>query len=296
MRLRFPVIISRGPLQQLILPPPIMIGSREFSWGERTYLMGVLNVTPDSFSGDGTGDDVEAALQHALRMRDDGADFIDVGGESTRPGSEEVPAEEEMRRVLPVIERLAAGIEVPISIDTYKATVARAALEAGASLVNDVHGFRREPETARVAAEHGVPAVAMHNQRGRPFRDTIGDIAEGLLESLRIAREQGLAEEQVIVDPGFNFGWTEEQALEMLRRLRELQVVGRPLLIGTSRKSTIGKVLGDLPVEERVEGTAATVAIAIANGADIVRVHDVKEMARVARMADAIVRGWPRPA
>jgi len=273
-----------------------MIGSREFSWGERTYLMGVLNVTPDSFSGDGTGDDVEAALQHALRMRDDGADFIDVGGESTRPGSEEVPAEEEMRRVLPVIERLAAGIEVPISIDTYKATVARAALEAGASLVNDVHGFRREPETARVAAEHGVPAVAMHNQRGRPFRDTIGDIAEGLLESLRIAREQGLAEEQVIVDPGFNFGWTEEQALEMLRRLRELQVVGRPLLIGTSRKSTIGKVLGDLPVEERVEGTAATVAIAIANGADIVRVHDVKEMARVARMADAIVRGWPRPA
>ena len=161
--------------------------------------------------------------------------------------------------------------------------------------MNDVHGFRRDPEVAAVAAEFGVPAVAMHNQRGREFRDVIGDITAGLLESLRIAGERGLPRERVIVDPGFNFGWTEEQALEMLRRLGELRALGRPILVGTSRKSTIGAVLG-LPVEERLEGTAATVALAIAGGADIVRVHDVKEMARVARMADAVVRGWTRPA
>ena len=273
-------------------PAPITIGRREFAWGARTYVMGVVNVTPDSFSGDGLGTDIDAAVRRALRMVEEGADIIDVGGESTRPGFAEVMAEEELRRVIPVIERLSRETEAPISIDSWKAEVARAALAAGATLVNDVHGFRREPELARIAAEAGVPAIAMHMQRGRDFHDTIGDVAAGLLESLRIAREQGLAEERVIVDPGFNFGWTAEQALEMLRRLGELRVLGRPVLVGTSRKSTIGKVLGDLPVEERLEGTAATVAIAVANGADIVRVHDVKEMVRVARMADAVVRGW----
>jgi len=276
-------------------PPPITVAGREFAWGARTYVMGVVNVTPDSFSGDGLGTDVEAAVKQAVRMVEDGADIIDVGGESTRPGFAEVTAEEEMRRVIPVIERLAREVEAPISIDTYKAAVARAALKAGAHTVNDVHGFRREPEVARVAAEFGAPAIAMHMQRGREFHDTIGDIVAGLLESLRIAREQSLPEERVIIDPGFNFGWTEEQALEMLRRLGELRVLGRPILVGTSRKSTIGRVLGDLPMEERLEGTAATVAIAIANGADIVRVHDVKEMARVAKVADAVVRGWSRP-
>ena len=161
-------------------------------------------------------------------------------------------------------------------------------------MVNDVHGFHRDPEVAAAAAESGVPAVAMHNQRGRECCDVIGDITAGLLESLRIADEHGLPRERVIVDPGFNFGWTEEQALEMLRRLSELRTLGRPILVGTSRKSTIGAVLG-LPVEERLEGTAATVALAIAGGADIVRVHDVKEIARVARMADAVVQGWTRP-
>jgi dihydropteroate synthase len=269
------------------------IGGREFVWGSRTYVMGIVNVTPDSFSGDGLAYDVEAAVRQALRMREEGADIVDVGGESTRPGSVEVPTEEERRRVIPVIKRLVGELDIPVSVDTYKAEVAEAALDAGAHLVNDVHGFRREPEIARVAAQAGVPAVAMHNQRGREFKDTIGTISEGLLESLRIAREQGLPEERIIIDPGFNFGWTEEQALEMLRRLSELRVLGRPILIGTSRKSTIGVVLG-LPVEERLEGTAATVALAIANGADIVRVHDVKEMVRVARMADAVVRGWKR--
>ncbi len=274
-------------------PQPIIIGGREFAWGSRTYVMGVVNVTPDSFSGDGLARDVAAAVEQAVRMRGDGADIIDVGGESTRPGFRPIPAEEEIRRTVPVIGRLVRELDVPVSIDSYKAEVARAALAAGAQLVNDVHGFRREAEVAAMAAEFGVSAVAMHNQRDREFHDVIGDITAGLVESLRIARERGLPDERVIVDPGFNFGWTEEQALEMLRRLSELRALGRPLLVGTSRKSTIGAVLG-LPVEERLEGTAATVALAIASGADIVRVHDVKEMARVARMADAVVRGWTK--
>ena len=254
--------------------------------------MGIVNVTPDSFSGDGVTD-VDAALRRAVAMAREGADIVDVGGESTRPGFQPIPVEEEIRRTVPVIERLVREIDLPISIDTSKAEVARAALSAGAHLVNDVEGFRRGPGVARAAAEFGAPAVAMHNQRGRDYHDVIADVVAGLLESLRVAREQGLPEERVIVDPGFNFGWTEEQALEMLRRLSELRALGRPILVGTSRKSTIGTVLG-LPVEERLEGTAATVALAIANGVDIVRVHDVKEMARVARMADAVVRGWRR--
>jgi dihydropteroate synthase len=268
------------------------IGGREFIWRERTFVMGIVNVTPDSFSGDGLGDNVDAAVRQAVQMRADGADIIDVGGESTRPGFAEISPGEEMRRVIPVIERLARELDIPISVDTYKAVVAKASLEAGATLVNDVHGFLREPQIARVAADAGVPAIAMYNHRGREFHDTIGNIVEGLTESLNLAREQRLPEERIIIDPGFNFGWTDEQALEMLRRLTELRVLGRPILVGTSRKSTIGKVLGDLPVDDRLEGTAATVAIAIANGADIVRVHDVKEMARVARMSDAVGRGW----
>jgi dihydropteroate synthase len=278
-------------MSQPTVPAPIVIAGREFTWGARTFIMGIVNVTPDSFSGDGLALDAVAAVRQALQMREDGADIIDVGGESTRPGAEELPAQEEMRRILPVVERLAKELDIPISVDTYKAEVAKAALDAGAHMINDIHGFRRQPEIARVASEAGVPAVAMHNQRGRDFHDTIGDIAAGLLESLRIAREAGLPEERVIVDPGFGFGWTVEQNLEMLRRLSELRILGRPILAGTSRKSTIGAVLGDLPVEQRIEGTAASVAIAIASGADIVRVHDVREMARVVRVADAVTRG-----
>ncbi len=281
-----------------VAPPATTIAGREFVWGVRTYVMGIVNATPDSFSGDGLALDVDAAVRQGLQMLEDGADIIDVGGESTRPGAEELPAEEELRRVIPVIERLARGADAPISVDTYKGEVARAAIAAGAHMINDIHGFRpdgrpsgrRDPEIARIAAEAGVPAVAMHNQRGRDFHDTIGDIVAGLLESLRIARQAGLPDERVIVDPGFGFGWTVEQNLEMLRRLPELRVLGRPVLVGTSRKSTIGAVLGDLPVEQRLEGTAATVALAVAGGADIVRVHDVREMARVVKMADAVVR------
>lgn len=277
---------------QIIHPAPMTIGGREFVWGAKTYVMGVLNVTPDSFSGDGVTD-LDSAVRQAVRMCEEGADLIDVGGESTRPGFAEITAEEETARTAPVIERLAREIDAPVSIDTWKAAVARAALDAGAAVVNDAHGFRRQPEIATLCAERGVPAVAMYNHRGQQFKDTIGNIVEGLAESLAVARECGLGEERVIIDPGFNFGWTEEQALEMLRRLTELRVLGRPVLIGTSRKSTIGIVLG-LPVDDRVEGTAATMAIAIANGADIIRVHDVKEMARVAKMADAVVRGWSK--
>jgi len=275
------------------VPNPITIRGREFRWGSRTYVMGVVNVTPDSFSGDGLGLDVEAAVAQGRRFEDEGADMLDVGGESTRPDFAPISVEEELRRVVPVIRRLAAETALPVSIDTYKPEVAEAAIAAGAHLLNDVWGFRHQGDgvrLARLAAQSGLPAVVMHNQRGRQFRDVIGDLLNGFRESLRIAREAGVPEERLIIDPGFGFGWDEAQNLEMLRRLAELRVLGRPVLIGTSRKSTIGKVL-DLPVEERLEGTAATVAIAIANGADIVRVHDVKAMVRVARMTDAILRG-----
>jgi len=278
---------------QTSVPQPITIRGREFRWGSRTYVMGVVNVTPDSFSGDGLGLDVEAAVAQGRRFEEEGADILDVGGESTRPEFAPISVEEELRRVVPVVRRLVAETALPVSIDTYKPEVAEAAIAAGAHLLNDVWGFRHEGDgerLARLAAGAGLPAVVMHNQRGRQFHDVIGDLLDGFRESLRVAREAGVAEERLIVDPGFRFGWVEEQNLEMLRRLAELCVLGRPILIGTSRKSTIGKVLG-LPVEERLEGTAATVAVAIAHGADIVRVHDVKAMVRVAQMTDAIVRG-----
>jgi dihydropteroate synthase len=254
--------------------------------------MGVINVSPDSFSGDGLGRDVDVAVAQGRRFEEEGADILDVGGESTRPGFQPISLAEEIERVLPVIRRLVRETSLPVSIDTYKVEVAgRAIKEAGAHMINDIWGFRHDGERmALLAAETDLPAVVMHNQRGRPFRDVIGDLLAGFRESLRIARQAGVPEERLIIDPGFGFGWEEEQNLEMLRRLAELRVLGRPILIGTSRKSTIGKVL-DLPAEERLEGTAATVAIAIANGADIVRVHDVKAMVRVARMTDAIVRG-----
>ena len=240
-----------------------------------------------------SGLDVEAAVAQGRRFEEEGADILDVGGESTRPDFAPISVEEELRRVVPVVRRLAAETALPVSIDTYKPEVAEAAIDAGAHLLNDVWGFRHQGDgerLARLAAQSGLPVVVMHNQRGRQFRDVIGDLLAGFRESLRIAREAGVPEERLIIDPGFGFGWDEAQNLEMLRRLAELRVLGRPILIGTSRKSTIGKVL-DLPVEERLEGTAATVAIAIAHGADIVRVHDVKAMVRVARMTDAIVRG-----
>ncbi|MCH7625363.1 MAG: dihydropteroate synthase [Chloroflexi bacterium] len=272
------------------------IGNRDFVWGSRTFVMGVINLTPDSFSGDGIGGNVEVAVRMALRFQEEGADLIDVGGESTRPpamygGSRPISDEEELARVVPVIEALKQEIDVPISVDTYKAGVAAEAVNAGASIINDVWGLRRDPDMAGVAAKSGVPVVLMHNQDHTRYDDLVPDIISELRKMTDNAVSAGVKPENIVLDPGMGFGKTAEHNLEILRRLEELGVLGRPLLIGMSRKSTIGHVLG-LPVEERLEGTAATVALSIAGGADIVRVHDVKEMVRVARMSDAIVRGW----
>ena len=271
---------------------PLTIGSREFVWGKRTYLMGVINVSPESFWNGKYGDE-DAALERGIKLVEEGADVLDIGGQSTRPGYDEVPPQEEAERVAPVIERLVSELDVPVSVDTYKASVARAALEAGAHLLNDIRGFRHAPEMAALAVEYGVPAVIMHNQRGREFHDVIDDVRAGLEASIAIAEEAGLARERLIIDPGFGFGWTPEQNLEIVRRLGELRDLGLPLLIATSRKSTIGKVLDGAPPEERLHGTSASMALAIANGADMIRVHDMAEMRDVARVADAIVRGWP---
>ncbi len=272
------------------------IGDTPFEWGSRTYVTGVINVTPDSFSGDGVGADADEALRLGRRFQEWGADILDVGGESTRPpalyaGSRPVSVDEELSRVIPVIQALAAEVELPISIDTYKADVAREAIGAGANMINDVWALERDPGIAAIAAEARVPVVLMHNQEGTEYDDLVPDVIAKLQRHVDRAIAAGVAEEAIIVDPGMGFGKTAEHNLEILRRLGEFDVLGSPLLVGMSRKSTIGFVL-DLPVEERVEGTAATVALSIGAGADIVRVHDVKEMVRVARMSDAIVRGW----
>ena len=279
-------------------PAPTGIGERCFCWGERTYVMGVLNVTPDSFSGDGLATNLDAAVKQALRFQGEGADIIDIGGESTRPpslysGARPVLANEELSRVIPVIEALSGVLDIPISVDTYKAEVARLALQAGASMVNDIWGFRRDPDMAGVAADAGAPVVLMHNQAHTRYEDLVPDIVAELGKMVESAVATGVARRNIIVDPGMGFGKTAEQNLEILRNLDEFRALGVPILVGMSRKSTIGYVLG-LPVEERIEGTAATVALSVANGADIVRVHDVKEMVRVARMSDAVVRGWSR--
>ncbi len=252
--------------------------------------MGIINVTPDSFSGDGLGTDVEAAVALARRLEAEGADILDIGGESSRPGAAELSPAEECARVLRAVRAVRQATALPISIDTYHAPVADAALAAGADAVNDVWGLRRDPEMAKVVARHGAGLIAMHNQRGREFHDVIGDIRAGFEASLAIARAAGIAPSRIVLDPGFGFGWTPEQNLEMIRRLPELRDLGHPLLIGTSRKSTLGYILG-APPDDRFEGTAASVALAIAGGATIVRVHEVARMRRVARVADAIVRG-----
>ncbi|MEA1958653.1 MAG: dihydropteroate synthase [Chloroflexota bacterium] len=252
--------------------------------------MGILNITSDSFSGDGVGDDVEGAVLRAGRFVEEGADIIDVGGESTRPDSSPISIEEEIDRVIPVIERLSIEVDVPISIDTYKSEVARRALEAGADMINDVWGLRRDPELADLAAQYNVPLVITANQRETSYDDVISAVIDSLTEGINLALEAGVQWQNIIVDPGIGFGKTLEGNLEVLRRLGELRSIGRPILLGTSRKSMIGMVL-DLPADERLEGTASTVAIGIANGADIVRVHDVLQMKRVAVMADAVVRG-----
>ncbi len=278
------------PIARRYVAPTLAVRDAEFQWGARTYVMAVLNITPDSFSGDGLGGDVAAAVEQARRFEAEGADMLDIGAESSRPGAEPLSEAEELARLLPSLRAVRRATTLPISVDTCHAGTAAAALEAGADMVNDIWGLRAEPEIAQAAARHGAPVVAMHNQRGREHRDVASDIRAGLRESLSIGRAAGIPAGHMILDPGFGFGWKPEQNLEMLRRLPELWDLEMPLLVGVSRKSTIGLVL-DLPVEDRLEGTAAAVALSIAGGADIVRVHDVREMVRVVRMADAIVRG-----
>lgn len=257
--------------------------------------MAIVNVTPDSFSGDGIGNDARSAAALAREFAEAGAGIIDVGAESTRPDAAPVTSTEEAARALPAVAAIRALTDLPISIDTQRAEVAEAALEAGADMVNDINGLRGDARMAGVVAARGAGLVAMHNQRGRPSGDVVANVLAGWEESLRIAAGAGIPRERIILDPGFGFGWTPEENLQMVRRLDELSAAGQPLLLGPSRKSTLGLVL-DAPVEERLEGTAATVAIAIAKGVDIVRVHDVAAIRKVAAVADAISRGrWRAP-
>ncbi|WKZ46613.1 MAG: dihydropteroate synthase [Anaerolineales bacterium] len=307
--------------------PTLQIGNHEFKWGSRTFVMGILNITPDSFSGDGLisplpngkeakGEGEHRALEHSLRQAEyflkHGADILDIGGESTRPGSMPVNAKEEIERVFPVVQAIHRNYpEAIISIDTSKAEVAQAAFIAGAQILNDVWALRADGRLASVAAAFRVPVILMHNRSnpasvevrerlgnayiGSEYKNLIEDVKRELLASVEIAVKAGVEETRLILDPGIGFGKTRKQNLELIDRLDEIRALGYPVVLGTSRKSFIGFTL-DLPADQRVEGTAATVAVGIARGADIVRVHDVKEMARVAKMTDAIVRGAERTA
>jgi len=288
----------------------LKIRQTEFHWGRQTYIMGIINATPDSFSGDGLFNEagwVEQAVAQGLRLVAEGAHILDVGGESTRPGAAEVAAAEELRRVIPVIQALRQVTDVPISIDSYKAVVAAAALEAGADMVNDVWGLRMDADMAQVCAARQVPVILMHNRSnlrnamqqarlggsyvGTVYQDLLADIAAELQQSIDLAKSAGISDEQIMIDTGIGFGKTVAQNLTLLNNTTYFKALGYPILIGSSNKSFIGYTL-DLPPDERMEGTAATVAIAIARGADMVRVHNVKAMSRVARMTDALVRGF----
>ena len=289
--------------------PSLQIGSFTFDWGSRTYVMGILNVTPDSFSGDGIiakGDALDIAIEQARGFLTSGADILDVGGESTRPGSAPVNADEEMERVIPIVHALHKNFpEAIISIDTYKAQVAEEAIKAGAQIINDVWGLRADDALAPVAAKYNVPVILMHNRSnpasvevreklgnaysGAEYQDLLEDVKRELMNSVELARKAQIAESHIVLDPGIGFGKTREHNLELVDRLDKIRELGYPILVGTSRKSFIGFTL-DLPADQRVEGTAATVAVGITRGADIIRVHDVKEMVRVAKMTDAIVR------
>jgi dihydropteroate synthase len=282
--------------------PETRIGPRTFRWGERTYVMGILNVTPDSFSGDGllAGDPqsgpidvaIARAVAQARSMAEEGADLLDIGGESTRPGHAAVDEAEELRRVIPIVRAVREALpSMPLTIDTTKPAVAVAALDAGAGAINDVWGVDPDGPLPRVAAERRVPIILMHNRHEPAYADLVSEVVDDLRRAIDRAGGAGVVVADILVDPGIGFGKTAEQNLELLRELGRLRVLGRPILLGTSRKSTIGKIL-DLPADERVEGTLATTALGIASGVDIVRVHDVRANVRAARVADAIVRGW----
>jgi dihydropteroate synthase len=295
---------------------PLEIGNHLFDWGARTYVMGILNITPDSFSGDGLlqdaalpigeGEGVRAALAQARDFLAAGADILDVGGESTRPGSEPLDAEAELERVIPVIQTLSKEFpDTLISIDTYKATVAEEAFKAGAQMLNDVWALRADPALAGMAAKYKAPVILMHNRSnpasvevraqlgnayiGAEYDDLLADVKRELMDSVKLAQQAGISEERIVLDPGIGFGKTVAHNLELIRRLDEIRALGYPVLLGPSRKSFIGFTL-DLPADERVEGTAAAVCVGITRGADIVRVHDVEYLVRIAKMTDAIVR------
>jgi dihydropteroate synthase len=268
----------------------IQAGKHRLSYAGRTLVMGILNVTPDSFSDGGRFNRLEQALEQAHRMAEEGADIIDIGGESTRPQATPVSLQEELERVIPVVEAVTREIDLPVSIDTYKAEVARQAIRAGAHIINDVWGAKKDPEMANVAAETGAPIILMHNRPEPRYRSLLDDMCDDLMESVRIVKAAGVRDEQIILDPGIGFAKTYEDNLLVMRNLERIVALGYPVLLGTSRKSMIGITLG-LPVSERVEGTAATVALGIAKGCHIVRVHDVKEMVRVCRMMDAMLYG-----
>ncbi|MGA8206824.1 MAG: dihydropteroate synthase [Candidatus Dormiibacterota bacterium] len=286
--------VIREVLERLISPAPALrVGETVWEFGERTYLLGVLNVTPDSFSGDGVGSSAEAAVARALRLVAEGADAIDIGGESTRPGHQPVSADEELSRVLPALELIVTEVPVPIFVDTSKAEVASAALGAGAHGVNDIWGLRRDPDMASVVAEAKVPVICMHNHIGSEYLDLMRDLLAGLRQSLRLAEVAGIPRDRVVLDPGIGFGKVPAQNYQVLRRLCELRTLGCPIMVGTSRKSLIGWLLDERPVAGRLLGTAATVAWSITAGADIVRVHDVAEIRDVTRVLDALARRPP---
>ena len=276
---------------QTLLSGVTVANGETLDWGARTYVMGIINVTPDSFSGDGLSGDVDAVVDRALLLQEEGADILDMGASSSRPGHQDVPLDEELARLMPALEAVVARVKLPISVDTYKAEAARRAVEAGAVIINDIWGLTVEPGLAQVAADSGAGLVLMHNQKGARYRNLLPDITSSLQRSVNTAVESGVPPGNIIIDPGIGFGKTPDHNLEVLARLNELRSLGSPILIGWSRKSTLGLLL-DLPVDQRIEGTAATVTLAISGGADIVRVHDVKEMVRVCRVTDAVVRGW----
>lgn len=267
----------------------LRIGGRIWCWGRRTYIMGILNVTPDSFSDGGLFFDHDTAVGRARQMAAEGADIIDVGGESTRPGSESISSEQEIERIIPVIKRLSADMDIPVSVDTYKAKTAEVAVRAGAHMLNDVWGLKADPEMGNVAAQYSVPICIMHNKAVAEYGDLIEDMKRELAESIEIALKAGIKDENIIIDPGIGFGKTWEHNLKVMRNLEQFKRLGYPMLLGTSRKSFIGKVL-DLLVEERLEGTIATTVAGIMKGADAVRVHDVLQNKRAAAMADRMVR------
>ncbi len=262
---------------------------KQINWNEKTWVMGILNTTPDSFSDGGEYNTTAQAVAHAVQLVEDGADLIDIGGESTRPGATPVSLEEELRRVVPVIKAVRHAVNVPISIDTYKAEVANQAVLAGADIINDVWGAKADPEMATVAAEHEVPIILMHNRNDMNYSDIMIDIKADIEESVEIARLAGVKDENIILDPGIGFAKTHEQNLEVMRRLDEFVALGYPVLLGTSRKSIVAKTL-NTPPDDRVEGTGATVCLGIERGSQIIRVHDVKQMARMARMMDAMLK------